>query len=1087
MSQLFGQPFLMTPPRSGDSGPAPSAEARPLADAPETPFRLDLRRSLQLHGKLALLIFLMGLAIAAAYFVVSERTYDAQSLINLEPPAAKVLDQTATSRWPDSAAYQSYIEQQILNATRNDVLASALKRMGPGAWQKQGESEQAAIDRLRLAIEVARLGTSYQFAITAHAPSAELAANIANAVAASYLDRASHEQKSLDAQRLSILAEERDRVRTELDADRTEQEALNKQLGVAAVGATPDHFDEDISHLREELIKARTAHDEAEAHLTSMGASQGSSNAAMDAEADALIATDMGLGAMRTSLNQRRATLVTQMANLTPNHPQYKQDTQELAQIDSSISKMQTEMRTKAAQRMRNDLERTSGVEARLNGQLGQMAASAGNVTFKMQRANDLAADILRLQARFAQVDGEWRNLSLDDSAPADAALSAVAVAPLRHAKSKRLGNTITIALAGLLLGLLAAVGKHKLDPKLYIASDFEQVLGFPPLAVVPDFYEVSDGVAEEHLLRLSTEIEFAHQQGNLKNCIFTGVGAGAGVTTIATRVRSMLDTMGMGTVLVDASGTPSPAEPPETDPREASSSQLVALRASRSTALRQQLAEEAEAGDESLVLTDTAPLPVSAETAYLARFVDAAIVVVESGVTTRAQLRDVANTLDRLDVRAVGYVLNRVGMAKADPAFRQSVQAIEDHLHAQSLSIARGTERSQPEIHSSASAELATPPADTAAAEPKAESPIQLPAPAAEPPALAHTAVQPAPVPLAAEPEKPQEQGSPIAFAQIPAVAPQTAPVEPQAIPPQTSQPEPGAAQVAEPPAVTPRPTPTPAEQPAKQSIAEQPAVEQPIAEQPDQELPRPAVSAQPAVAAPPAAAPKVVAAQPAAKPAFAAEPISYAKPVAASRPTAARPRQTVSSTFVPVAPAQSWERVASQTREFGPSRASDFQPAPIAEAPRPEPEDATQNGATHLSGLRNLLFSLGLKNLNQAHEDKARQAQSNAWEPEELRRPAPFAASQPQHIEEPPAAFAREPRVSAPTPAYAPAPAPPRKPQAVAPNRVTATPEFLPPKQPKGESLPESARDKRRERRDTVDDVQILPSWRGQYKFKR
>jgi succinoglycan biosynthesis transport protein ExoP len=1039
--------------RSGDSGVAPSTDAPPLADAPETPFRLDLRRSLQLHWKLALLIFILGLAIAAAYFVVSERTYDAQSLINLEPPAAKVLDQTATSRWPDSAAYQSYVEQQILNATRNDVLASALKRMGPGVWQKQGESEQAAIDRLRLAIEVARLGTSYQFAITAHAPSAELAAKIANAVAVSYLDRASHEQKSFDAQRLSILAEERDRIRTELDTDRTEQEALNKQLGVAAVGATPDHFDEDISHLREELIKARTAHDEAEAHLTAMGASQDSSSAAMDAEADALIATDMGLGAMKTSLNQRRATLVSQMANLTPNHPQYKQDTQELAQIDSSINNMQRDLRAKAAQRLRNDLERTSGVEARLNGQLGQMAAAAGNVTFRMQRANDLAADILRLQARFAQVDGQWRNLSLDDSAPADALLSAVAVAPLRHAKSKRLANTITIALAGLLLGLLAAVGKHKLDPKLYIASDFEQVLGFPPLAVVPDFYQVSDGVAEEHLLRLSTEIEYAHQQGSLKNCIFTGVGAGAGVTTIATRVRSMLDTMGMGTVLVDASGTPSPAEPHEADHREASSSQLVALRASRSTALRQQLAEEAEAGDESLVLTDTAPLSVSAETAYLARFVDAAIVVVESGVTTRAQLRDVANTLERLDVRAVGYVLNRVGMAKADPAFRQSVQAIENHLHTQSLSIARGTERSQPEIHSTAPAELATPPADTAAAEPKAEAPIQLPAPAAEPPARSRSAVQPAPVPPAVEPEKSFEAASIPSLAHIPAVAPQTAPVEPQAITPQTLQQAPAAPQVAEQKAVPPLPT-----------LVDQSVAKQPVAEQPDEQLPRPAVPVPPV-----AAAPKAATDQPVAK------------------PVPARPRTAVSSTFVPVAPAQSpaqsWERVASQTGEFVPSRASDFQPAPIAEAPRPEPEDLAQNGATRLSGLRNLLFSLGLKNLNQAHEDKARQAESNAWQPEDAPRPAPFEMPEPPHIKEPPLASIREPRVPAPPPAYVPL----SEPVAVAPNRVTATPEFLPPKPPERESSAKSAHDRHRERRDTVDDVQILPSWRGQYKFKR
>ena len=97
-----------------------------------------------------------------------------------------------------------------------------------------------------------------------------------------------------------------------------------------------------------------------------------------------------------------------------------------------------------------------------------------------------------------------------------------------------------------------------------------------------------------------------------------------------------------------------------------------------------QQVAEEAENGDESLVLTDAAPLAVSAETEYLARFADCTIVVVESGVTTRAQVRDTASRLHRLNVAAVGFVLNRVGLAKADPAFRHSVEVMERHLRAQ-------------------------------------------------------------------------------------------------------------------------------------------------------------------------------------------------------------------------------------------------------------------------------------------------------------------------------------------------------------------------------------------------------------------
>ena len=225
----------------------------------------------------------------------------------------------------------------------------------------------------------------------------------------------------------------------------------------------------------------------------------------------------------------------------------------------------------------------------------------------------------------------------------------------------------------------MAAVIAHKMDPKIYIAEDIEHVLGFPPIAQLPDFDEVPEGVADEHLLRLATAIEYARKQGDLKSCIFTGTGAGTGVTTLVHRVRIMLEAMGRQTVLVDATGAPEPAAGAHFS-EQAEQALTTIQRPSRSSALVRQMAEETETREGSLVLTDTAPLVVSAETEYLARHVDFAIVVVESGISTRAQLREVGATLQRLDVAAVGFVLNRIGLKKADPAFRQSVRAIEDH-----------------------------------------------------------------------------------------------------------------------------------------------------------------------------------------------------------------------------------------------------------------------------------------------------------------------------------------------------------------------------------------------------------------------
>lgn len=682
--------------RAGDR--MPSAASRPAgAGGEEKPLvRLNLLRALQLHRRLALGIALAGVVLALAYVVVAWPVYTAQSQIYVQPSQSRVMAPGNEQGGPmNSAAYDSFVQQQVQSASNPVVLISALHKLGPGAWQQSGESEQAAADRLGHAVEVVRVGTSYEVTITAKAKDPQMAANIANAVAASIVERASGEGNAGDAQRITVLREERDRVQNQLNADYAEQNALNKQLGMASIGTeAPDLIDGDIGKTREELIKAQTEHDQAEARFTAMEAGQGRSSMSIDAEADDMVAADAGLTSMKTSLNQRRAVLISQMANLTPTNPEYKQDAEELSKINSSLDSMMKDLRSKASLRiqtkLRTDLERTAGVEARLNGQLRKLAGAAASATPKLQRASDLANDVVRLRSRYSLVDEQLHNLMLEDSAPGAVHLSVAAVAPLHPTISGILKKVIPLVLGGLILGLLAASIANHLDTRVYIAADVEQALGFAPMAVLPDFDEVSDAVAAEYLLRLSAAIEHARKQGSLKNCIFTGTAAGAGVTTVSTRVRAILEAMGRPTVLLDASGTQAPR--PESQNGELD--HPATERGSRSTALLRKVAAETETREEGLVLTDTAPLLVSAETEYLARFADSAIVVIESGVTTRAQLTATVHALRRLDVGTVGFVLNRVGLAKADPAFRHSVHDIEKHLDAQSLSATRRTVR---------------------------------------------------------------------------------------------------------------------------------------------------------------------------------------------------------------------------------------------------------------------------------------------------------------------------------------------------------------------------------------------------------
>jgi capsular polysaccharide biosynthesis protein len=542
--QLFGQSATAVAP--GEDGPTPSTGRRAFAtpaDADRASFHLDLKRSLEMHGRLVWTVVLTVGALAVLYFMGEAMVpkpwpaYRSESMVDVRPTPATILPNPGSSqRWPfDSNTFETYIQQQMANVRRNEVLIAALHKLT--GFQHEGESDQAALQRLASRLEVTREGSAYQFSISARAESPAMAAQIANAVTAAYIDSPTRDAGTGEPQqRLQMWKGERDRIQSGLAADRTEQHALSGRLQ-----------------------------------------------------------------------------------------------------------------------------------------KLGEAATSA---TGEMQRSSDLTAEIARLQARSAVVDEQLHDLKLEDGARAAVYLVTPAAPPPGRTNSEVLRNALLIAVAGLFLGVLAAVCVHKLDPRVYIGADVERVLGFAPLAQLPDFDEVSDGAAEEYTLRLAAAIEQGRKQDNLKNCIFTGTGSETGVSTLVNRVAAMLEAKGRPTVPVDATG----ARAPDPQGRDGGQALAPVERLSRPTALPWK-GGETETREDSLVVTDTAPLAVSAETEYLARFADCAIVVIASGVTTRAELREAARTFARLKVAAVGFVLNRVRLEKADATFRKSVEGVERHL----------------------------------------------------------------------------------------------------------------------------------------------------------------------------------------------------------------------------------------------------------------------------------------------------------------------------------------------------------------------------------------------------------------------
>lgn len=134
-----------------------------------------------------------------------------------------------------------------------------------------------------------------------------------------------------------------------------------------------------------------------------------------------------------------------------------------------------------------------------------------------------------------------------------------------------------------------------------------------------------------------------------------------------------------------------------------------------------------------------------------------------------------------------------------------------------------------------------------------------------------------------------------------------------------------------------------------------------------------------------------------------------------------------------------------------------------PVSAGPLPEEavserDDAGYSAASRLGGLRNLLVSLGRRSLNENGE---------TGEHPDIEPRFERATVRPAYADEPPPS--------------------PEAPANGATARLTAQPEFLPPK-PMVEVEKDVVRTNppRRDKADS-DEIQTLPSWRGQYRKKR
>ena len=658
--------------------------------------KLNAIASVRRHWAVSLIVFVVILG--AGLFILwkeARPVYTSQSVVYISPKFPTVLNDNKEVDVP----YDSYFQEQIQSITRYDILHDTIASLSYSARHRSGPVLPSEIERLLKDLSVKRVGSSYEMSVGLSGPAPQGLAEKVNALTNTYIERARNPQFYGVGDRLKTLNQEKQRLQTAIDKSLAEKAHLMEQLGVATtttqVGTT-NPYDATSTAVRAELATARMQRETAEAELEALLRKNdpGSSNA-LDVAGKEAIATDPGLTAMWSALSSRRAALLQEMTGLRPDHPVYQKDKDNLASTDTIMNDLKQQAVQEVQNKLRQDVARTRMVELKLTKELEEKTDSATTAAPKYLRATALGPEIDSLQKSLEAIDNRIRDLDLESSSPGSIHVSTKALTPTSPERSKLPIFTLAVLMISLLIATAVPVGMDFLDHRIYTPSDVEQVVGFHPIGVLVDEDRFPGEVAGEYYFRLAAGIDHAVRSSGARIFLFTSAAHGAGTSTVVRKLSEQLRLLSLRTRtmttaasgeldLLSSNDSPVPHNKwNRPDDVLQGPPAPIAYKHPRNQLERDvpppnwvEQALNRAAVEYDVVLIDAQPMPVSAQTEYLARLADATVLVVKARGTTRQELECTARLLERLEVAGVAVILNKVCVERADGALEKALRS---------------------------------------------------------------------------------------------------------------------------------------------------------------------------------------------------------------------------------------------------------------------------------------------------------------------------------------------------------------------------------------------------------------------------
>ncbi|TPO03299.1 Wzz/FepE/Etk N-terminal domain-containing protein [Mesorhizobium sp. B1-1-5] len=487
-------PLLMVPQQNAPEAIAPAPAYYAPAPAPATVELGDLGRILLRRRKLIFATVALLTIATLIYAFLTPALYSSTAQIIIDPQDLQVVtnDVNPSRISPDGGITQ--VESQVSVAQSNGVLLRAIKATnltenpdfngqgGLGGWlgmffdSGDGDRTAETFDALRRRLAVKRDDKVLVLNIIITAKSADLAAELANAIAQAYLDDQAEARSKAAADASDAISArlEDQRRRVEQAANAVETYKAEHNMVMAAGNLVSD---QELTDLNTQLTAAQTRTAQLKAQVDQLRRQGGAPDATSEAMRSPVIA----------SLRAQEATLVDQISQfgteLGPRHPSMISAQQQLSDLRKLISRELGRLVTAAE----TDYERASANQQALEAKVASLKGKSLDTDQASVRLRELQRDldaVRTVYANYLQRAQETREQTNVNST--NARIISQAMPALKKSWPPKGLLIFGAIFGGLALGIGMALIAEYLSPTVLSANQMQSAIEAPVLGVLP-------------------------------------------------------------------------------------------------------------------------------------------------------------------------------------------------------------------------------------------------------------------------------------------------------------------------------------------------------------------------------------------------------------------------------------------------------------------------------------------------------------------------------------------------------------------------------------------------------------------------